>query len=181
MPRRPFGYSGVSATHSRPAGIPVEVHRLGDQRLGGDELHREVGMNLEIRERVRRASAGRLRDTSALEISSGLQNSSRFVALSRPGDAAQQDRAIVRQLEGRVEMPGDADERAIRLRPAFRGLLINPHLRLDVVDVRLAAFGGFLALAAPSACSSSRARAPRARCPCRSKSRRRDGNSTRPW
>ena len=37
-------------------------------------------------------------------------------------------------------MPGNTRDRAIRLRAAFPRILVCPHLRLDVVNVRLAAF-----------------------------------------
>ena len=94
MPRRPFGYSGVSATHSGPSGIPVEIHRLGDERLRGDQLHGEVRMDLQIRQRVRgllRAALGISQRRDLLRLAELIE----VRPLARPRDAAQQDRAIV--------------------------------------------------------------------------------------
>ena len=79
--RRPLGYSGVSETQSRPLLVPVDVHRLGDQRLGRDQREIELRMHFDLRRGVRR------RGRSALDVAQrvapllGLDSSSTLARL----------------------------------------------------------------------------------------------------
>ena len=122
----------------RTVGRPVKVHRLVDERFGGDELEREVGMNFEVLERVRRALRAPSRVGQRGEFLL-LHELIEVVAFPGPRDAAQEHRAILRQVEGLEQVPGDADERAVRFRAALPRIFINPHLRLHVINLRLAA------------------------------------------
>ena len=75
-----------------PRGIPVETHRLRDERFGGEELHREVGMHLQIRQRLLRL----LRPALGIRKRGNLLRLTELIkirALPRLGDPAQQDRA----------------------------------------------------------------------------------------
>ena len=156
-----------------PRGIPVEIHRLRDQRFRRDDLHREVGMHFEIRKRLLRL----LRPAIGIRERGNFLRLAKLIhirALPRPSDSAQQKRAEIRPLKRAPQMAGDRDERAIR-RGCARGggapaaesargalaarcgtslrrgrrshSLIHPHLRLDVVDVRLPARRGLFPLA----------------------------------
>ena len=101
--------------------VPVDVHRLGDQRLGGDERQVELGMHLDLRGGLRRARSVRLRRSAGASPSFVFLDELVDVrALARPRDAAQQDRPVVRAVEVLVEMPGDRDERAVRRAAAAR-------------------------------------------------------------
>jgi hypothetical protein len=72
--------------------IPVDVHRLVDERLGGDEREIELRMHFERLRQLLRARA------AALDIAQRIAQLGRFaqlvdvVTLSGPGDAAQDHR-----------------------------------------------------------------------------------------
>ena len=155
--------------HPQPALlVPIDVHRLGDERLGGDERQVELGVHLDLRGGLRRrgrAAFGVAQRVAELVLLHQLVD---VGALAGPRDAAQQDRAVVGAVEVLVEVSGDRDEGAIRRAAAVDGLLVGPHLRLDVVDADLLAAARQLVGAAlevgvararrPSACRPTRGR-----------------------
>ena len=114
--------------------VPVDVHRLGDERLGGHERQIELRMNFDLC----RSLAGRGRPAFRVA-----QRVPEFIllhelvnvrALACPGDPAEQDRAVVRAIEVLVQVAGNRHERSIGHATAIDGSLVGPHLRLDIVD-----------------------------------------------
>ena len=119
--------------------VPVDVHRLGDQRLGRYQRQVEVRMHLDRRRRLRRmhrAAIGIAQRVAELFL---LDELVEVRPACRPGDPAQQNRAEVRPVEVLVHVARDGHERAIRRLAAVDGALVGPHLRLDVVDADAAA------------------------------------------
>ena len=124
--------------------VPVEVHDLVDQRLGGDEGEFELGVELDLGGGFRwmgRATFGvAQRVTGFVAAAEDVD----VGALAGPGDAAEQERAVVGAVEIFVAVAGQRHEGAIRFGCAGDGALVGPHLRLDVVNVHaLALRDGF--------------------------------------
>ena len=140
---------GVFRSFSHPetaAGVPVKIHRFCDQRLGRDQRHVEVRMHFQIFQGGFRF----LRTTFRIGQGGQLLRRAEFIdtgTLAGPGQAPQENGAVVGFLERGVEMARNADKCPVGLGAAFHGPLVGPHLRLDVVDVRLAAIRRFLAVA----------------------------------
>ena len=94
--------------------IPVDVHGLVDQRLGGDEAQIELGMHFERLRQLLRAGA------AALDITQRIAQLGRFAQLfdvftfSGPGDAAEDQGADAVVAEVAMIMARDAGEGAIR-------------------------------------------------------------------
>ena len=118
--------------------VPVDVHHLVDERLARRQRHLEIRMQFHRRRRLLGARRAALRITQRGQFGLGRELID-VGPLARPGDAAQQDGAEMRHGEVRVDVSGQVDEGTIRLRPARPGVLIDPHLRLDVIDRDLVA------------------------------------------
>ncbi len=121
--------------------VPVHVHDLVHQRLGGDEGQVELGVDLDLG-----GGLGRMRRTVG-RITEGVAQflgAAKLVdvgALTGPGDAAEEDGAVVGAVEVLVEVAGNGDERTVGLRGALEAAFVGPHLRLDVVDIDALAEG----------------------------------------
>lgn len=130
--------------------IPVDVHGLVDERLGGDEAQIELGMHFERLRQLLRARAAALDVAQRIAQFGRLAQFVDVFPLSGPGDATQDQGADADVAEIAMVMTGDAGEGAVGgmwcSRPGcgfFRSsrddcttlTFISPHLRLDVVDV----------------------------------------------
>ena len=113
--------------------VPVDVHGLLDERLGGDERQVELRVHLDLRGGFGGGGGSPFDVAQAVAELVFLQELVDVRAFSGPRDPAQQDRAVVRAVEILVEMPGDRHERPIRRAAAVSGALVGPHLRLHVV------------------------------------------------
>ncbi|CAB4583851.1 unannotated protein [freshwater metagenome] len=119
--------------------IPVDVHDLVDERLGGDEREIELGMHFDFLRGLVRMRGTALDVAEVVAEFLRLAKFVRVFTLAGPGDAAQEQRAQRRMAEVFVIVAGDAHERTVGI------LFIGPHLWLDVVDADdLAALGDFL-------------------------------------
>ena len=107
--------------------VPIDIHRLVDERLGRDERHFEIGMHHGFRGRFLRQTRPAIGITQRGEFLPRAEFV-RVFPLRRPRDAAQQDRAEIGSREVHMQMAGDRDERAVAV------FLIHPHLGLDVID-----------------------------------------------
>ena len=128
--------------------IPVDVHRLVDQRLGGDEGEVELRMDLDLRGGLRRCGRAALDVAQRVTLLVRRQELVDVGPLAGPRDTAQQQRAVVRTVEVLVEVSGDRDEAAVRRLAAFDRALVGPDLRLDVVHADPLAAAGELVGAA---------------------------------
>ena len=112
-----------------PLLIPVDVHRLVDERLSSHQREIELRMHFERIRQLLRARA------TALNVTQRITQLGRFaqlvdvLTLPSPGDAAQDHRSHGVVAEVLVPMTRDASKGAILL------LFISPHLRLDVINV----------------------------------------------
>ena len=94
--------------------IPVDVHGLVDERLGGDQGEVELRMHFDFRRGLGRRGRPALDVAQRVALFVRLQELVDVRPLARPRDAAQQQRAVVGPVEVLVEVTGDRDEAAIR-------------------------------------------------------------------
>ena len=120
-----------------PLIVPVDVHRLVDERLGGHQGNIELRVQLDLRGsflRARRA-ADRVAE-GALHLFPVGEEHIRILRFPRPSDPAQEDGLQGNVGEILIHVPGDACEGA-----ALAGL-VSPDLRLDIVNVHRLAHAG---------------------------------------
>src|SRR5204862_439602 len=83
--------------------IPIEIHDLVDKRLGRDEVDRELGMDLDFSRSFRGSGRSALGITERIAEFAGDAELVDIFPLSSPGDAAEEDGAIVGTVEVFVE------------------------------------------------------------------------------
>src|SRR5438132_11844232 len=106
--------------------IPIQRDDLFDERFGSDQVKVELRMQVELCGGLLGSSRAALRILQRSEFS-GEAKLIHISASTHPGDAAEENGAIMGGIEGSVLMPGNGDKRAIGFGTVRKSPFINPH------------------------------------------------------
>ena len=115
--------------------VPIDVHHFIDEGLGGDEGEVELGVDLDFGGGLGRGSRAAFGITEGVAEFGGEAEFVGVGAVTGPGDAAEENGAVVGAVEVAVEVTGDGDEGAVGFGGAGERAFVSPELGLDIVDV----------------------------------------------